>query len=100
MTREELDAALRTLNFAELNLPRFRAVILDHDAAQRQTIKRLEGRVQALEGALKGMLRFKTLVGYDEYRKAQAALAATGEIGTLNQYLEQINRSSPERSEG
>ena len=68
--------------------------------AASKEIAQLEGRVQALEGALKGFLRFKTLVGYDEYRKAQAALAATGEIGTLNQYLEQINRSSPERSEG
>ena len=47
--------------------------------AASKEIAQLEGRVQALEGALKGFLRFKTLVGYDEYRKAQAALAATGE---------------------
>ena len=47
--------------------------------AASKEIAQLEGRVKALEGALKGFLRFKTLVGYDEYRKAQAALAATGE---------------------
>ena len=113
MTREELEYTL-SLRHSHFTLGRETiAKLLTHDADQRQVIEQLEGRVKALEGALKRDPLFKQFLeqgfwhahhvdivwrynGQDKRYEAdwlktifyllrpKAALAATGEEGESN----------------